>query len=198
MALMDNFCLCSSDDPRRLGELKAAAQACYDTATAYGTPFISGKDSMFNDFKGYDKNGKPIKVSVPPTLLISALGVIPDARKTQTLDVKVPGDLVYVLGTTRSELGGSEYFATKGLVGNSVPHVNATIALELYQKVFVANQKELLASCISVNLGGLGVALAKMAIAGGLGIEIDLNAGPRENEGRDDTFVFSETQSGGG
>lgn len=195
LALMDNFCWCSSDEPQRLGELKAAVQACYDTATVYGTPFISGKDSMFNDFKGYDTKDHPIKVSVPPTLLISALGVIPDARKALSLDAKIPGDLIYMLGVTRAELGGSEYFAMKGAIGNAVPQVNAKQALELYRKVYEAAQKELLASCISVNLGGLGVALAKMAIAGELGMEIDLSAVTRENVDRDDHLLFSESQS---
>ncbi|MFH0820201.1 MAG: AIR synthase-related protein, partial [Candidatus Peregrinibacteria bacterium] len=195
MAIMDNFCWCSSNEPERLGELKAAVQACYDTAKIYGTPFISGKDSMFNDFKGYDAKGNPIKVSVPPTLLISGLGVIPDAQKTQTLDVKVPGDLIYVLGSTRPELGGSEYWAMRGFTGNSVPQVNAKRALELYRKVFQVMQHDLLASCISVNVGGLGVALAKMAIAGELGLEVDLTKVSCENVERKDHLLFSETQS---
>jgi len=86
MAIMDNFCWCSSDEPARLGQLLATAQACYDTAMVYGTPFISGKDSMFNDFKGFDADDNPVKISVPPTLLISSLGVIPDAVHTQTID----------------------------------------------------------------------------------------------------------------
>ena len=78
--------------------VKKAARACYDIATAYGTPFISGKDSMYNDFKGFSDDGKPLKISIPPTLLISALGVIPDAAKAVSLDAKLPGDLLYILG----------------------------------------------------------------------------------------------------
>ncbi|OGG02364.1 phosphoribosylformylglycinamidine synthase, partial [Candidatus Gottesmanbacteria bacterium RBG_16_37_8] len=70
LALLDNFCWCSSYDPKRLGQLKRAVKACYDYAVLYGTPFISGKDSMFNDFDGFDKNGRPVKISIPPTLLI--------------------------------------------------------------------------------------------------------------------------------
>ncbi|MBI5412639.1 phosphoribosylformylglycinamidine synthase [Candidatus Peregrinibacteria bacterium] len=195
MALMDNFCWCSSDEAQRLGELKSAVQACYDYATQYGTPFISGKDSMFNDFKGYDADGKPIKVSVPPTLLISSLSVIPDANKCVTLDPKVAGDLVYVLGATRKELGGSEYYVMQGVLGNTVPHVNAQRAQVLYRSLFQATQKELIASCMSVNLGGLGVALAKMVIAGELGLDIDLRAVSKEGIARDDHLLFSETQS---
>jgi len=195
MALMDNFCWCSSEDPQRLGELKAAVQACYDAATIYGTPFISGKDSMFNDFKGYDAENNPIKVSVPPTLLISSLSVIPDIRKSLSLDVKISGDLVYVLGTTKNELGASEYFAMRNTIGNSVPKVDVKNALELYRQFFQAVQNELFASAITVNLGGLGIAFAKMAIAGKLGMEVDLRGVKQEGIERDDGLLFSESQS---
>ena len=90
IALLDNFCWCSSRDPQRLYQLKKAAQACYDFAKVYQTPFISGKDSMFNDFKGYDKKGNPVKISIPPTLLISSIGIIHDVLKTISIDVKFP------------------------------------------------------------------------------------------------------------
>jgi len=103
IALLDNFCWCSANDPVRLGQLKRAAQACYDYAVVYGTPFISGKDSMFNDFKGFDDEGKPVMISIPPTLLISAIGVIPDVTKCISLDVKLPGDLIYILGETHED-----------------------------------------------------------------------------------------------
>ncbi|MBI2464297.1 phosphoribosylformylglycinamidine synthase subunit PurS [Candidatus Peregrinibacteria bacterium] len=109
LALLDNFCWCSSNDPERLGQLKEAARACYDYAVAYGTPFISGKDSMFNDFNGFDENGNPVKISISPTLLISSIGVIDNIENAVSLDVKMPGDLIYILGETSDELGGSEY-----------------------------------------------------------------------------------------
>ena len=83
--LLDNFCWCSSNDPQRLYQLKKAAEACYDFAKIYETPFISGKDSMFNDFKGFDEKGNPVKISVPPTLLISSIGLIEDVMKTVQL-----------------------------------------------------------------------------------------------------------------
>lgn len=109
LALLDNFCWCSSNDPKRLGQLKEAARACYDYAVAYGTPFISGKDSMFNDFNGFDENGNSVTISIPPTLLISSIGVIDNIEKAVSLDVKMPGDLIYILGETFDELGGSEF-----------------------------------------------------------------------------------------
>ena len=91
IAILDNFCWCSSDEPERLGQLKRAAFGCYDTAKAFGTPFISGKDSMFNDFSGFDADNNPVKVSVPPTLLISSIGILGDVSKAVSMDAKFPG-----------------------------------------------------------------------------------------------------------
>ncbi len=179
--LLDNFCWCSSNDPKRLYQLKKAAKACYDFAKIYETPYISGKDSMFNDFKGYNEKGSPIKISVPPTLLISSIGLIEDVMKTISIDVKFPGDLAYILGETKEELGGSEYFALNRSVGNSVPKVNG-------QK-----QKQLISSAISITRGGLGIALAKTALAGKLGIEVSLNNLPGKVS-RNDFALFSESQ----
>lgn len=193
LSLLDNFCWCSSDEPERLGQLKEAAKACFDYAVAYETPFISGKDSMFNDFKGYDKNGKEIKISIPPTLLISSFGVIDDSTKTVSLDAKNEGDLVYILGETKEELGGSEYFAMHETIGNSVPTVDAKINNKLYRAFHNAIQQNLVASSISVTRGGLGVAAAKKAIGGMLGISLDLKNVPGKIT-RDDFALYSETQ----
>jgi phosphoribosylformylglycinamidine synthase subunit PurSL len=174
LALLDNFCWCSSNEPERLHQLKLATQACFDYATAYGTPFISGKDSMFNDFKGFDSNGDAIKISIPPTLLISTIGVVPDIAKTVSIDAKQNGDLLYILGETHNELGGSEFLQMSGEVGNNVPQVDAKKNLELYRKFYKAVQQNLVASSISVGRGGLAVALAKKLIAGILGAKVDL------------------------
>jgi len=195
IAILDNFCWCSSDEPGRLWQLKQAAQACLDYAVKYETPFVSGKDSMFNDFKGFDENSKPLKVSVPPTLLISSFGVLGDASKAVSMDAKFAGDPVYVLGVTRNELGASEYFASKGFVGNSVPKVNADKALKLYKALVGAIDSQLLASVQPVGLGGLGVAIAKKCIAGSLGANIDLGKVTAEAIERNDFLLFSESQS---
>lgn len=194
MALMDNFCWCSSNEPERLGQLKAAAQACYDLATTYGTPFISGKDSMFNDFKGFDVNNNSITLSIPPTLIVSALSVIPDASKAVTLDFKTPGNLIYVIGETHDELGASEYFAMHGGIGNSVPRVDAKAAYARYQKIFQATQKDLFSSMIHIDRGGLAIAFLKAAIAGQLGAEINLSKLHTTIQ-RDDHILFSESKS---
>jgi phosphoribosylformylglycinamidine synthase len=155
---------------------------------------------MFNDFKGFDENGVPIKISVLPTLLVSSLGVIKDARKAVSLDAKMPGDLVYVLGTNFGEMGGSEYFAMKGeqmrgkkYIGNEVPMVNFGVNKRLYLDLSRAMEKGLVASAQSVHRGGLAIALAKTAMGGMLGMDIDLRAVPRTYE-IDDSDLFSESQ----
>ena len=158
IALLDNFCWCDSYNPKRLWQLKRAAKACYDYAVSYGAPFISGKDSMFNDFSGFDKKGYPIKISIPPTLLISSVGIIEDVEKTVSLDVKIPGDLIYLLGITSGNIG----------------EVNTEQNLKLYKAVYKCIQKGLIASSISVGRNGLGVALAKKAMGGMLGMKITL------------------------
>jgi phosphoribosylformylglycinamidine synthase len=193
IALLDNFCWCSSNDPQRLYQLKKADEACYYFAKIYETPYISGKDSMFNDFKGYDEKGNLIKISVPPTLLISSIGIIEDVLKTISIDIKFPYDLIYVLGETKNELGGSEYFALNKSVGNNIPKVNALKNKKLYQSFFQAAKKEIVSSAISITRGGLGVALAKIALAGKLGIEISLNNLPGQVS-RNDFILFSESQ----
>lgn len=194
LAIMDNYCWCSSTEPERLGQLKASLQACYDYAVAFETPYISGKDSMFNDFKGFDAKGQPIKISIKPTLLISSLAVIDDVSKSVSLDAKFAGDLVYLLGETKDELGGSEYYAMQNAVGNKVPQVDAQKAIELYKRFNQATENRLIASAISPNIGGLAAALAKTAIAGQLGLHIDLSKIATTLE-RNDEILFSESQS---
>lgn len=174
LALLDNFCWCSPEDPKRLWQLKQAAKACYDFATAFGTPFISGKDSMYNDFKGFSNDGKSLKISIPPTLLISAVGVVPNISKTISLDLKMPGDLLYILGGTNDELGGSEYLGMIGKTGGLAPKVDAEKNLKLYRSFYQAAQKNLVVSAISLNRSGLAGALTKTAMAGGLGAEVSL------------------------
>jgi phosphoribosylformylglycinamidine synthase II len=188
IAILDNFCWCSSDEPERLGQLKLAARGCYDSATAFGTPFISGKDSMYNDFSGFDADNNPVKVSVPPTLLISSIGVHDDVTKAVSMDAKVDGDLVYVIGDTAEELGGSEYFAHLGFAGNTVPGLDALKMKERYGRMTEAIRHELVVSAVPVTHGGLGIALAKVAIAGRLGMEITIPAGMRP-----DYYLFSES-----
>lgn len=199
MALMDNFCWCSSNEPERLHQLKDTAKACYDYSIIYNTPFISGKDSMFNDFKGYDKDNNEMKISVLPTLMISTMSVIEDVEKTCTMDFKLANDLIYVIGLTKDELGGSEFYNLFNEIGNKIPKVNPQEARKLYEKIYELINKDFLSSCFSVSLGGILIGLAKMSIAGKLGLEIDLKKIPTDinlnNQSEINKILFSETQS---
>ncbi len=194
LALLDNFCWASSDEPERLWQLKEAAKACYDYAILYGTPYISGKDSMFNDFKGYDEKGNFIKISALPTLLISTIGVIADGTKAISIDAKVAGDYVYLLGETHDELGGSEYARMQGdSKRGTIPAVDGKKNMKLYRVFSRAASKGLVASAISVGRGGLALALAKTSMAGKFGIEVNLSKIPGTT-GRADAILFSESQ----
>ncbi len=199
LALLDNFCWCDAYNPERLWQLKKAAEACYDFATAFKTPFISGKDSMFNDFKGYDENGEKVIISAPPSLLISAIGIIENIENAGSLDVKMPGDLIYVLGETLDELGRSEYQLYSGIGNNNVPKVDAKSARKLYERYNQARKDGIIASAIAPNLGGLVIALAKSLIAGDLGAEIDLSLVPigkiQNTDIINKIIMFSESQS---
>jgi phosphoribosylformylglycinamidine synthase subunit PurSL len=200
LALLDNFCWCSANDPFRLGQLKRAAQACYDYSIAYGIPFISGKDSMFNDFKGFDETGMPIIISIPPTLLISSLGVIKDITKVISLDAKLPEDLLYIIGETHNEMGGSEYYSMIGeqkqgkpYIGKRVPKVFARQNKKLYKAFTSCMQQGLIASAISITRGGLAIALMKKMMGGMLGVDVSLRKLPGTVK-RNDYALFSESQ----
>ncbi len=157
IAILDNFCWCSSNEPERLYQLKEAARACHDYAIAYGTPFISGKDSMFNDFRGYDAKAEQLKISALPTLLISALAVIDDYSKTLSLEAKFSGDLIYMLNAQ----------------GKAEPNIDAAANLNFYKQFYQACQNTLMASSVSLASNSLVLALMKKAIASGLGFEIN-------------------------
>jgi phosphoribosylformylglycinamidine synthase len=201
LAILDNFCWCDSNNAHRLWQLKNAAKACYDYAVAYGTPFISGKDSMFNDFKGYDENFNKVEISIPPTLLISSIGVVNDIRKAQTIDFKFAGDLIYLIGITSDETGCSQYNALMGnlikgkaFTGENVPEVDALLFKKIYYATEKAISDELISSSISLEKGGLAIALAKSAIAGIIGCEIRLKDVHTKNVLRNDIILYSESQ----
>lgn len=193
IALLDNFCWCDSRNPSRLYELKQAARACYDLAVCYGTPFISGKDSMHNDFVGFDAAQKPVSISIPPTVLISGIGILDACTEAITLDAKIPGDLVYVLGSTFNELGGSQWYALSGWVGNTVPKVRGKENLRLYRRYYSLVKQHLIVSGLSVGKGGLATALVKTALGGQLGMKLILPDLPG-NAGKTASALFSESQ----
>jgi phosphoribosylformylglycinamidine synthase len=186
IALLDNFTWGNPEKPDRLGSIVKACEACYKFAKAFKTPFISGKDSLYNE--------SPLG-PVTPTLLITAVGIVPDVRLTVSVDVKTPGDLVYIVGRTFRELGGSEYYRLKDFVGKTVPKVRATQAKKTFRAVIEAIDLGLVKACHDLSEGGLGVAAAEMAFAGGYGMELHLEKVPRENLNRNDFVLFSESNS---
>jgi phosphoribosylformylglycinamidine synthase len=191
VALLDNFCWGNPEKPDRLGALVRAAQACYDIASVYGTPFISGKDSLYNEYE----TGRE-SICIPPTLLISAMGVTDDVGKTVSMDCKEAGNLIYIVGATYKELGGSHYYAVHGYVGNSVPKVHPEKGTQLMNALSAVMKKGLVKACHDLSEGGIGVAAAEMAFAGGLGMKIELKNVPlAETIERDDFILFSESNT---
>jgi phosphoribosylformylglycinamidine synthase len=186
IALLDNFTWGNPEKPERLGSLVRACEACYDFATAFGTPFISGKDSLYNE--------SPLG-PVTPTLLITAVGIIPDVRLAVSVDVKEPDNLLYIVGETFNELGGSEYYRLKGFIGKSVPKVRLKTAKKTFKAIIKAIDLGLVKACHDLSEGGLAVAAAEMAFAGGYGLELDLRKVPSEALNRDDFILFSESNS---
>ena len=189
VAVLDNFCWGRADRPEMLGALVKAAQACHDMSLAYGTPFVSGKDSLNNEF---EVEGKPI--AIPHTLLISAMGIMPDVTKAISMDFKTAGDSVYIVGESFAELGGSEYFKHRGFLGNTVPKVDAKKSKNSMDLLSKATAAGLVRACHDCSDGGIGVAVAEMAFAGGLGASIALKQVPLgESVTRDDFVLFSES-----
>jgi phosphoribosylformylglycinamidine synthase II len=191
VALLDNFNWGNPEKPDRLGGLVRAARGCYDTALDYGTPFISGKDSLYNEYETETES-----ICVPPTLLISAMAVMPDVTKAISMDAKKAGDLLYIVGLTYNELGGSHYYALQGAMGNRLPQVNPKRGKKLMDALSAAMEKRLVRACHDLSEGGIGVAAAEMGFAGGVGITLDLNKVPLgENIDRNDTILFSESNT---
>ena len=180
VAILDNFCWGNPSLPDRLGSLVRCAQGCYDAALAYGAPFISGKDSLNNEYLGADGQ----KHAIPGTLLISALGLAPDVATTVTMDLKAPGNLLYVVGATADELGGSLYYqllaADQGAAHPLAGAVPAPITdpRPRLTGLHAAIRGGLVQACHDCSEGGLAVALAEMALAGRLGAEVDLACAP--------------------
>ncbi len=190
----DNFCMPDSAyDPEsnpdgrfKLAQLVRMCRALYDLSVAYGVPMTSGKDSMKNDFKGGGK-----RISVPPTVLFSAVARIADVRRVVTSDLKASGDAIYLLGETREELGGSAFHRLHGAVGMGVPKVVPDAAVDLYRRVAAANDEGLVQSSHDLSDGGLAVALAECTFGTGLGAAVELP----EDEVSDAAWLFGESHS---
>ncbi len=183
-ALLDNFTWGNPEYEDRLGGLVYACRGCYDTARVYGAPFVSGKDSLYNE--------SPLG-PVAPTLLVTSLGVVPDIRKAVSMELKEPGNALYLVGVTKPELGGSEYLRLQGELGGSVPRVDAERNIEAYMRVLDAMDEGAVRACHDCSEGGLAVAVAEMAFTGGLGVDLDIGKVPVSEAMRDDVLLFSES-----
>jgi phosphoribosylformylglycinamidine synthase len=191
-ALLDNFCWASPEDPRQLGALVRAAEGCRDAGKGYSAPFISGKDSLYNQSK--DEKGK--ELPIPGTLLISALAPVPDARKSITMDFKGPGNPLYLIGRTNDELGGSLYHRILGRTGGEVPKANPACALHGFKSLHAAIQKGLVLSAHDLSEGGLAVCAAEMGFSGEFGARVDLDEMARDPRiYSNETLLFSESPS---
>jgi phosphoribosylformylglycinamidine synthase len=192
IALLDNFCWGNCTKPETFGPLVRAAQACYDGAIAFNAPFVSGKDSLNNEFSCEDGR----QISIPSTLLISAISIVDDINKCVTMDAKRGGNFLFVVGETKNELGGSHYYKIHGQLGANVPKADLETAPKIAERIAGAIARGLVVSCHDCSEGGLAVALAEMAFAGGLGIEADLRGLAKSADcSRTDMQLFSESNS---
>ena len=173
IAILDNFCWGNTERPETLGSLVRAALGCQDTAIAYRSPFVSGKDSLNNEFS-FEDGERQKTISIPASLLITAMGQIADIENAVTMDLKSSGNVLLLIGTTNDELGGSHFNLVTGNESGVVPKVDLQQAPKIFNAVHQCIEKGLLRSCHDLSEGGLAVTIAEMAFAGGLGAEIQL------------------------
>jgi phosphoribosylformylglycinamidine synthase len=183
-ALLDNFTWGNPEYPDRLGGLVYAARGCYDTAKVYKSPFVSGKDSLYNE--------SPLGPIVP-TLLITSLGIIPDIRNAISMELKEAGNALYMIGYTKPELGGSEYYRLHGELGATVPKLDREISFQSYERIIEAMDEGLVRACHDCSEGGLAIAAAEMAFTGNLGLDLDISKVTTVDKLRDDVILFSES-----
>ncbi|GIW98148.1 MAG: phosphoribosylformylglycinamidine synthase subunit PurL [Pirellulaceae bacterium] len=193
IALLDNFCWGNTDRPETLGSLVRAALACHDVAVAWKTPFISGKDSLNNEFAWVDDDGERQTLVIPPSLLISAMGQVDDVRQCVTMDLKRAGNPLYLVGATREEFGGSHFFEVQNLTGGAVPRIELQQALAIFHALHGAIQQRMVRACHDLSEGGLAVAAAEMAFGGQTGAELDLTAACSRDELHPTALLFSES-----
>jgi phosphoribosylformylglycinamidine synthase len=174
IAILDNFCWGDPTSPETLGSLVEAVRGCHDAAIHFGTPFISGKDSLNNEYLGVDG----LRHAIPPTLLISALGLIEDIHQSVTMDLKAAGNIVYLVGDFQPVFGGSHFSLLHGhlagLVSEPQPLTSSSTD-QIYPVLHQAIRAGLVCSAHDLSEGGLAVAAVEMCIGGRLGLEISLD-----------------------
>jgi phosphoribosylformylglycinamidine synthase len=190
IAILDNFCWAKCDDPWQLGTLVRAAEACYDGAMAFQTPFVSGKDSLSNQFTAEDGS----LITIPQTMLISALGLVNNASKARTMDAKQAGNALFIVGQTTPDLGGSHLAKLTGINGGAIPKVDLDAGPANAKAVASLIDQRLVQSAHDCSDGGLLVAAAEMAFAGSVGLDLELSAAPH-HDCNTDALCFAESPS---
>ncbi len=185
-AILDNFCWPSANDEASLGRLVRCAHGCYDAAKAYRTPFISGKDSLNNQFTKDDGE----TIYIPPTLLVSGFSIVEDIEQCVTMDAKQSGNKLFLVGQTADNCGGSHALQIQPSMAcnTALPEVDLTAGPANARAVHNAIKQGLVQSAHDLSEGGLLVALAEMAFGGGLGITASQNE-------LTDAMLVSETPS---
>jgi phosphoribosylformylglycinamidine synthase II len=186
IALLDNFAWGNPEDPNTLADLVRAASACYDVAKALETPFVSGKDSLYNETPLGD---------ILPTLVITAIGIVPEIGHCMSSDFKKEGNSIYLVGETKYELGGSEYFRMKGIQGGEVPKLELESVASLYKAVGKLTDQVFVRACHDISQGGLAVSLSEMCFARGLGAEVAFEDQELDSQQKMISELFSESNS---
>ena len=198
---IDNFCwptveyhpIKNPDGRYKAAQLVRANWALRDYCLGFHIPLLSGKDSMYIDGNLKGPFGERHKVSGLPTLMFTVSSVVEDISRCITMDTKFPGDLVYVIGKTKNELGGSEYYQLMDSVGLNVPRVDVEGLWPQYVALHKAIEGGLVSSCHAVSRGGLAVHLAMVAMAGEQGMEINLSSIPGASRLRPSQILYSES-----
>ena len=167
VAILDNFCWGNVIDSEQLGGLVRTAEACREVAVAYGTPFVSGKDSLNNEYRSGTR-----RVTIPQTLLITSLGHVADSTKCVSMDLKSPGNKLFLAGATGDHLGRTEWERATGATGGNVATPDLTRAPKLFRAVHAAIRAGHIRACHDLSEGGLAVAAAEMAFAGEVGLDL--------------------------
>ncbi|MBI5853428.1 MAG: phosphoribosylformylglycinamidine synthase subunit PurL [Planctomycetes bacterium] len=189
-AILDNYCWASCKRPESLGELVRATRALCEVALHYKTPFVSGKDSLNNEFKAGERT-----IAIPGCILVTALSVVPDVSRTITSAPRHDDAYLYLVGVTKRELGGSVYWKTRGELGASVPRVDKVQGKQVLDGVHRAIKARAISACHDLSEGGLGAAAAEMVIGGRVGLSIDLDLVRVEGSLRPEEALFCESQS---
>ncbi|MFC1484896.1 phosphoribosylformylglycinamidine synthase subunit PurL [bacterium] len=197
-AFLDNFCWGDPNDERELAGIVRAAKACYDASIIYGIPFVSGKDSLNNTYLNRDGQ----QTSIPETLLVSAIGVLEDIKKCVSMYLKESGNLLYIIGYTKNELGGSIYSIikkqeeSKNIYDTRIPKVELALSKKIMDSVNTAISQKLITSCHDCSEGGIAACISEMALAGRKGVEIDIESIPvLEDDLPINVKLFSESCS---